>query len=623
MSTILNIPITVFGQDLPEGISIPVGSTVKFDYTIQDPNTLLPLNITGMSLVSSLSEIDLSDHPKQPPLIARQATITDAVNGLAYVPWASGDTVPLTGPLSAGAYYLDLWITDGSGNRLAMLVGGLIELKPAATLPSNPVTPLPSEPPLGQGPQGPAGPTGPQGPIGPPIPGGTPDGATVTKTSGVAAWQRRVFDIRDYGDWGDPTINNSPILQALLNDLIAAKRGARGVGFSRRRDGSRAVARLDTPVIVDSSLSQGSSDGFYTLECDGGIILPNVGSAGTNGDVNNGGANNSTIRFDNFNWIDIHDMQLVGTYPGFNDTSPVATCDIGLFFNGSNWHLYGCSILGVFCATDLTLPNYKTPRAPICSIGSEGSWDGLVMAGSGPASVIFIDDWGLISGFRSRYTDFYDFESNIYAPTGPAQVLLIGNPHDAQAFTNKPVTIMDWMNDEGAGVGILARPPQYPAGNLIEHIEVNGFRILGNASNGSTAFEFDKCGKVTLRRGKILRGGIGSKLFNTTGVQEMTLDGVTTDSTISGAVSDGGLVTARNVNLTDGTPWGRTLIGCGADIVIVDQNGARSLPVLANPRPAANATSVVVDAPYVDTATNKIIRSDGTSWYDAMGNTPP
>src|SRR5258706_2255000 len=96
----------------------------------------------------SLCALD-AGRPVQPPIIAREATVTDAANGECYVPWADGDTVPSGVPVTNGLYVADVWITDASGNRLRMLGTIQIRLLSAATLPATVVTPLPSQPPLG------------------------------------------------------------------------------------------------------------------------------------------------------------------------------------------------------------------------------------------------------------------------------------------------------------------------------------------------------------------------------------------------------------------------------------------------------------------------------------------
>lgn len=173
MAAILQIPLTLYGQR-ETGVVVPIGSTVLWTLSLEDPFTRLPIDLTGSNVIMSVSSLDVRNQPTQPPLISRQATIlSPATAGRCTVPWATGDTVINNVPVAPGQYAIDVWLTDGSGNRLELFLTGTIELLAVSTLPGNPITPLPAQLPLAQGPIGPTGATGPAGPPGPPGPIGT------------------------------------------------------------------------------------------------------------------------------------------------------------------------------------------------------------------------------------------------------------------------------------------------------------------------------------------------------------------------------------------------------------------------------------------------------------------
>ncbi len=151
MAAKLEIDLTVYGQPI-SGIIVPVGSTVDFKLVCQDPITRDAINLNGSAVVMSVSPLDANGLPIRPPVISRQADNTDPTHGKCTVPWADGDTVPSPGqPLPIGSYGWDIWIIDGMGNRLQLLSFGTLMLAPASSLPGDPVTPLPDQPPLGGG----------------------------------------------------------------------------------------------------------------------------------------------------------------------------------------------------------------------------------------------------------------------------------------------------------------------------------------------------------------------------------------------------------------------------------------------------------------------------------------
>lgn len=156
MAAILEIDLQLYGQSV-SGISIPIGSTVNWKLTIQNPSDRQDTDLTGHAVTMALCSLDNQGLPVQPPVISRQGTVTDSANGKVTVPWADGDTAPTGNPLPPGKYALTVFDTDGSGNRLQSMALSYIELTAVTELPDTPVTPLPSQPPLGAGPTGPRG----------------------------------------------------------------------------------------------------------------------------------------------------------------------------------------------------------------------------------------------------------------------------------------------------------------------------------------------------------------------------------------------------------------------------------------------------------------------------------
>lgn len=149
---IVKIPLTLFGQTIA-GISIPVGSTVEWDLAIQDPVTRAPFDLTGANVVLALSQLDATSNPLKgrAPLISRQATISSpSTAGNAVANWVANDTALFL----PGAYGLEVWLTDASGNRLQSLAFVDVQLSPGAYKPGGSITPLPSQNPLAQGPPG-------------------------------------------------------------------------------------------------------------------------------------------------------------------------------------------------------------------------------------------------------------------------------------------------------------------------------------------------------------------------------------------------------------------------------------------------------------------------------------
>lgn len=151
------IPLTLYGQEIT-GLSVGIGESAKWDLTIEKPDTRLPQDLTGIAVVMEWRKLDLLGFPTGSPIFSRQATVTSSSGGLCYIRQAPSDTVPSGVPFAPGKYGVDVWLADINGDRLRTLMFTVIDLKPAVGLPGDPVTPLPTEPPLGTGPQGIPGP---------------------------------------------------------------------------------------------------------------------------------------------------------------------------------------------------------------------------------------------------------------------------------------------------------------------------------------------------------------------------------------------------------------------------------------------------------------------------------
>lgn len=213
MSTaIQDVYLTLYGQKV-DGIAVNIGQCVNWHLTLQEPTDLSPFSLLASNVVIALSTLDPRGLPLSPPKIARQATIVSIPDGTALAQWVSADTVPVvtvwaaltpyglgsrvtnggnlyqcvtagssassggpsgtgsniadgsvtwsfTGvgtslpPFAPGVYGLEVWLTDGSGNRFASMPVGNIKLAPASYLPGGSITPLPAQVPLAEGPPG-------------------------------------------------------------------------------------------------------------------------------------------------------------------------------------------------------------------------------------------------------------------------------------------------------------------------------------------------------------------------------------------------------------------------------------------------------------------------------------
>jgi hypothetical protein len=155
MSAIKQIALTLYGQPV-QGISIPIGSTVLWTLNLEDPVTRLPVDLTavGTAVQMSFCSLDVSGNPVIPALFSHEATIPGSPTNECTITWTSGDTVPSGIPITPTNYGIDVWLIDGSGNRLQELGTATVSMTAVATLPGDPVTPSPPEQPLGLGPAG-------------------------------------------------------------------------------------------------------------------------------------------------------------------------------------------------------------------------------------------------------------------------------------------------------------------------------------------------------------------------------------------------------------------------------------------------------------------------------------
>lgn len=163
MSTVKNFKFTLYGQKL-DGISFPIGSSVTWTFDLEDPFTRDPIDLTvmGTNVTMSCAALDPRGNPSSTILISHQATPSMTPINRCVVDWTVGDTIPSGVPFAPNQYAIDVWFTDASGNRVGMTASTIV-LSPALTLPSTPITPTPSQSPLGLGPTGPQGPLPPRG----------------------------------------------------------------------------------------------------------------------------------------------------------------------------------------------------------------------------------------------------------------------------------------------------------------------------------------------------------------------------------------------------------------------------------------------------------------------------
>lgn len=164
IASITGYALDSFGADprTPQALSIPCGETGTINIAVKHRDATA-LNLAGGQLLLTVRAGAV--------LVSRQATITDAANGLASFPLVIADTSAIT-----GSYQWDVWYTDASGNRYQVCPVGSFVVTPADGAPAQPVTVPTSQTPLAQGPTGATGATGPQGPAG-------PAGASVTPTA--------------------------------------------------------------------------------------------------------------------------------------------------------------------------------------------------------------------------------------------------------------------------------------------------------------------------------------------------------------------------------------------------------------------------------------------------------
>lgn len=129
----------------PKDIVLPAGQTFDLAVAIVDSGEQ-PIDLTGGQVLFSVRAKSTDPTAR----ISRQATLTAPTLGLCVVPLAVNDTAALP----AGPYSWDLWLTDASGNRAQVVPGSSFLVQPAFGHSGQPVTALPSQAPLAQGPPG-------------------------------------------------------------------------------------------------------------------------------------------------------------------------------------------------------------------------------------------------------------------------------------------------------------------------------------------------------------------------------------------------------------------------------------------------------------------------------------
>lgn len=129
--------------------TIPAGETGRIYLKVVHADGATAYNLTGCQLLLTVENAN----PSRPPLISHQATVTDAVNGLAYFDVAVGDTANA----ELGQYQGDVWLTDANftpNKRFQVVGAGLFLVQPALGVPDQPVTTGTAFPPIAIGPPG-------------------------------------------------------------------------------------------------------------------------------------------------------------------------------------------------------------------------------------------------------------------------------------------------------------------------------------------------------------------------------------------------------------------------------------------------------------------------------------
>ena len=124
--------------------SVPAGETSSVPVAVVHLDGS-PFNLTGCQLLFTVTRDGAI-------FISRQATIDSVSLGTAHFPLVVADTLALL-----GKYDCDIWLTDGSGNRWAVVKTSPFRVTAAQGQPGQTVTVPASQTPLALGPQGPYG----------------------------------------------------------------------------------------------------------------------------------------------------------------------------------------------------------------------------------------------------------------------------------------------------------------------------------------------------------------------------------------------------------------------------------------------------------------------------------
>jgi hypothetical protein len=130
----------------PSGrIVLAQGETGTIDCVLTRSDTGAAVNLTGGAV-----QFAMSKRAGGAVVLSRALTVVSAVLGTLTLSFAYGDTIGL----ATGDYVCDIWYTDADGNRYPVLGLSTLSITAAVVTPGLPVSVLPEQEPLAQGPSG-------------------------------------------------------------------------------------------------------------------------------------------------------------------------------------------------------------------------------------------------------------------------------------------------------------------------------------------------------------------------------------------------------------------------------------------------------------------------------------
>lgn len=147
---------TIVASGAAAPLALRAGQAFQINLQVVDPDNLdangvpLAVDLTGGAVIFSMRALDADGDPTGSALISRQATITNEVGGLCYIPLTEGDTINL----AVDSYCYDCIFIDSSGNPTPVVALSAFVITGANGHSGQTVTVPPSQSPLAQGPKG-------------------------------------------------------------------------------------------------------------------------------------------------------------------------------------------------------------------------------------------------------------------------------------------------------------------------------------------------------------------------------------------------------------------------------------------------------------------------------------